>query len=109
MLKLLRGLSPEAKKKVVAVIAGVITVFIFIFWLMHFFGIFSKTFETTATQGTLVFDFVEKNVGDAYNAFHELTSKSESALGVASSSTETMIEASTTEAQTETTNSTIQN
>ena len=99
MLKLLRSLSPESKKKVVAVIAGIITLFIFIFWILHFFGIFSKAFDTTATQSTVFFDFVEKNVGDAYNAFHELTLKSESTLSVTSSSTEMMTEASTTEIQ----------
>lgn len=109
MLKLLRGLSPESKKKVVAVIAGVITLFIFIFWLVHFLGIFSKAFDTTATQSTVFFDFVEKNVGDAYNAFHELTLKSESTLSVTSSSTEMTNVGTATSSNQFTSSSTIQN
>lgn len=64
-------MSPNAKKKVVAVCAGFLTLVILGAWTLHSYGLFASAFESTRGQGVAVFSFLEQNVERAYNSFQE--------------------------------------
>ncbi len=74
MIKFLRGLPHEAKRKVAAVVAGTLTVIIFCVWLLHSVGAFQKAYDGTREQGIAIFSFIDQNVEIAYNAFESIKS-----------------------------------
>lgn len=89
MLEKLRKLTPDAKKKIVKTVAGTITFFVFIGWVLHFSGIFAGAYNSTKSKGATIFSFVEQNVEKAYNAFHQVVSKSKDIVASTTSAFET--------------------
>lgn len=72
MLKKLRSLSPDAKKKVIILCSGSITFVVFLFWIFNFSAIFSSTWNNTVEKGAAAYGVVEENIGKVYNAFTEI-------------------------------------
>ncbi len=91
MLRHLRKLPPNAKRKFSAFIAGVITLLIFAAWLLHSAGAFASIYQSGRDQGIAIFSFFNQNVETAYDAY-------EARFGQAPQTIET--EASTTAATT---------
>lgn len=79
MLKKLRSLSPESKKKVVLVVASTLTFFVFVFWIFNFFGVFLNIVSDTATKGASVYNAFEQNIEKVYNTMTEMVPKDLSA------------------------------
>jgi len=75
MINLLRKLPPHAKRWVAGIVAGIIAVAIFVFWLANSFGFLGAAFDTTRSQGAAIFSFLDQNVEMAYNAFDTEFSK----------------------------------
>jgi hypothetical protein len=70
MLKFLHSMHPDAKRKLAAILAGLITLCIFAVWLLHSMGTLSRIADTTAKQSGEIYSFLDQNVEIAYNAFH---------------------------------------
>jgi hypothetical protein len=102
MLKKLRSLSSDAKKKIVVFCAGSMTFLVFIFWISNSFGTFSETFGETKEKGALVYSAIEENVGKVYNAFEKIIPKKEDGFvdlsGSSTNATSTTETATTTSA-----------
>lgn len=75
MLQTLRNLKPEVKKKVVLAIAGILTSFVFVFWVFNFLGIFVATINNVTTKGASAYNAFELNVEKVYNTVTETMPK----------------------------------
>ncbi len=75
MLKKLRSLSPESKRKVVLAFAGFLTFFVFTFWIFNFFGIFIITIDNAATKSASAYSAFEQNVEKVYNTVTKIIPK----------------------------------
>lgn len=71
MLKLLRELPPNAKRKLSATVAGVITLFVGAVWFLHTSDFLGKVYQSTAEQGVALFSIFDQNVEIAYVAFND--------------------------------------
>lgn len=72
MIRFLRQLPIEMRRKVAMVIAGGISASIFVFWLLHSFGTLGPIFVKTREQSLAAIGFLDQNVEIAYNAFTEV-------------------------------------
>ncbi len=70
MLKFLHSLSADAKRKLAAWIAGLISIGIFVVWLLYTMGTLGRIADSTAKQSGEIYSFLDLNVEIAYNAFH---------------------------------------
>lgn len=72
MINFLRKLPTDLKRKLVALVAGGVTLCILVLWFMYSMGTLNQTIESTKAQGSSVFNFLDQNVEIAYNAFTEV-------------------------------------
>ena len=75
MMKFLRGLSNDTKRKVAAFIAALIAIALLIVWLLYSFGTFGKTIDLTKEQSGEFMSLLDQKVEIAYNAFTEVKDK----------------------------------
>ena len=75
MLQSLRNLKPEAKKKVVLVVASILTFFVFIFWVLTFSGVFLNSLSDASTKGASAYGAFEQNVEKVYNTMTKMVPK----------------------------------
>lgn len=75
MLQGLRNLGQESKRKVALVLAGTLTFFVFVFWILNFFGIFVSTMNSVVIKGASAYSAFELNVEKVYNTMTETMPK----------------------------------
>lgn len=75
MLQALRNLKPEAKKKVALICAGILTFFVFIFWVITFSGAFLNSLSDATTKGASAYGAFEQNIEKVYNTMTKMVPK----------------------------------
>ncbi len=108
MLKKLRNLSSDTKKKIVIFCAGALTFVVFVFWITDFSSTFSKTIGDTKEKSAAVYVVIEENVGKVYNAFAKIMPKDQN-TGIVDTSLSTTNASSTVEIATTTSATTTEN
>ncbi|MES2223851.1 MAG: hypothetical protein V4469_02870 [Patescibacteria group bacterium] len=97
MLQRLRNLSQESKRKVVFASAGILTFFVFVFWIFNFSGIFVNTLNETATKGASAYGAFEQNVEKVYNTMTKMVPGDISNINNGNTDIQTQTSATTTE------------
>jgi hypothetical protein len=96
MLQGLRNLEQESKRKVALVLAGTLTFFVFVFWILNFFGIFVSTMNSVVIKGASAYSAFELNVEKVYNTVTKMVPKSISDIHNGNTNIATQTPATTT-------------
>lgn len=100
MSSLFQGLSVHTKRKIAGFIAGILTIIIFVVWLLYSMGTIGKVVGTTKEQGAAVFNFLDQNIEMAYNAFNQTYKETFKAAISTTTATTTDIQLATSTATT---------